>query len=99
MVPFLRRKLGALVALFHLSNIDITSGQFCGCSSLVIPVHVDVLIPKDVADPFGGLKSNASSLRHLDETYDVFGVLCQPNTAVVPEKAGQLKVHFGSYGV
>jgi hypothetical protein len=98
MVPSLP-KLGALATLFHLSNIYVTSGQSCGCSSLVIPVHVDVLIPKDPADPFGGLKSNASSLRRLEETYDVFGVFCQPNIAVSPKKAGQLKVHFGPYGV
>ncbi|KAJ7121691.1 Alpha/beta hydrolase family-domain-containing protein [Mycena epipterygia] len=99
MVPSLRTKLGALAALFHLSNIYVASGQFCGCSSLVIPVHVDVLIPKDPADPFGGLKSNASSLRRLNETYDVFGVFCQPNTAVSPEKADviQLLVHGFTY--
>jgi hypothetical protein len=70
MVPSLRTKFGALAALFHLSNTYFASGQSCGCSSLVIPVHVDVLIPKDIADPFGGLKSNASSLRRLNETYD-----------------------------
>ncbi|KAJ7925467.1 hypothetical protein B0H13DRAFT_2654281 [Mycena leptocephala] len=76
MVPSLP-KLGALATLFHLSNIYVASGQSCGCSSLVIAVHVDVLIPKDPADPFGGLKSNASSLRRLEETYDVFGVFCR----------------------
>ncbi|KAJ7249585.1 hypothetical protein C8J57DRAFT_1239582 [Mycena rebaudengoi] len=99
MVPSLRTKLGVLATLFHLSNIYVAFGQFCGCSSLVIPVHVDVLIPKDPADPFGGLKSNASSLRRLNETYDVFGVFCQPNTAVSPEKAGviQLLVHGFTY--
>ncbi|KAJ7245074.1 Alpha/beta hydrolase family-domain-containing protein [Mycena rebaudengoi] len=82
MVPSLQTKVGVLATLFHLSNIYVASGQFRDCSSLVIPVHVDVLIPKDPADPFGGLKSNASSLRRLNETYDVFGVFCQPNTAV-----------------
>ncbi|KAJ6560543.1 hypothetical protein DFH09DRAFT_1161239, partial [Mycena vulgaris] len=99
MVPSLRTKLGALAALFHLSNIYVASGQLCGCSSLVIPVNVDILIPKDPADPFGGLKSNASSLRRLNETYDVFGVFCQPNTAVSPEKADviQLLVHGFTY--
>ncbi|KAF8144316.1 hypothetical protein K438DRAFT_1631989 [Mycena galopus ATCC 62051] len=100
MIPSLRTKLGALAALFHLSNIYLASGQFCGCSSVVIPVPVDVLIPKDPADPFGGLKSNASSLRRLNETYDVFGVFCQPNTpAVSPEKADtiQLLVHGFTY--
>ncbi|KAJ7922204.1 hypothetical protein B0H13DRAFT_2267599 [Mycena leptocephala] len=56
MVPSLP-KLGALATLFHLSSIYVASGQSCGCSSLVIPVHVDVLIPKDPADPFGGLKA------------------------------------------
>ncbi|KAJ7826038.1 hypothetical protein B0H13DRAFT_1657672, partial [Mycena leptocephala] len=64
------------------------SAASCGCSSLIIPVHVDILIPKDPADPFGGLKSNARSLRRLNATYNVFGVFCQPNT-VPPKNAGQ----------
>ncbi|KAJ7798506.1 hypothetical protein B0H14DRAFT_2906575 [Mycena olivaceomarginata] len=55
---FLTRKtVFALSVLFHLSNIYVASGASCGCSSIVIPVHVDVLIPKDPADPFGGLKT------------------------------------------
>ncbi|KAJ7477504.1 Alpha/beta hydrolase family-domain-containing protein [Mycena latifolia] len=84
--------------LLCLSSIGVASGQSCGCSSIVIPVHVDVLISKDPADPFGGLKSNASSLRRLDDTYDVFGVFCHPNT-VSPKNADviQLLVHGFTY--
>jgi hypothetical protein len=86
----LYKKLGLLTVLLYSSNIHVASGQSsCSCSSFVIPVHVDVLIPKDPADSFGGLKSNASSLRRLDETYDVFAVFCQPNAALSPDKAGQ----------
>jgi hypothetical protein len=91
MLAFLTRKtVFALSVILHLSNIYVASGASCGCSSIVIPVHVDVLIPKDPADPFGGLKSNASSLRRLDVTYDVFGVFCQP-AIVSPKSTGQLK--------
>ncbi|KAJ6589729.1 Alpha/beta hydrolase family-domain-containing protein [Mycena capillaripes] len=92
MLPFIiLPKLGALAVLFHLSNIYVASGQSCGCSSLNIPVHVDILIPKDPADPFGGLKSNSSSLRRLNEIYNVFGAFCQPNT-VSPKSAGELEI-------
>ncbi|KAJ7229492.1 hypothetical protein C8J57DRAFT_1251906 [Mycena rebaudengoi] len=81
MFPFpLRTTVFALSVLLHLSSIYVASGQSCGCTSIFISVHVDVLVPKDPADPFGGLRSNASSLRRLDDTYDVFGVFCQPNT-------------------
>ncbi|KAJ7710350.1 hypothetical protein B0H17DRAFT_1123509 [Mycena rosella] len=79
MFPFpLRTTVSALSVLLHLSSIYVASGQSCGCTSIVIPVEVDVLVPKDPADPFGGLKSNASSLRRLHDMYDVFGVFCQP---------------------
>ncbi|KAJ6589728.1 hypothetical protein B0H19DRAFT_1304130 [Mycena capillaripes] len=92
MLPFLPRvKLGALAVFFHLFNICVTSGQFCRCSSLHIPVHVDVLIPKDPADSFGGLKSNSSSLRRLNETYSVFGAFCQPKTVSL-KSASELKI-------
>ncbi|KAJ7909394.1 hypothetical protein B0H13DRAFT_2492551 [Mycena leptocephala] len=66
--------LRALSALFYLSRVYVASGASCDCSSLVIPVDVDVLVPKDPTDIFGGLKSNASSLRRLQATYDVYGV-------------------------
>ncbi|KAJ7825022.1 hypothetical protein B0H14DRAFT_2596808 [Mycena olivaceomarginata] len=66
--------LCALSVLFSLSRVYVASGAPCDCSSLVIPVDVDVLIPKDPTDIFGGLKSNASSVRRLQATYDVYGV-------------------------
>ncbi|KAF8182259.1 hypothetical protein K438DRAFT_1479615, partial [Mycena galopus ATCC 62051] len=50
----------------------------CACSSVNIPVHIDALVPTDPTDIYGGLKSNASSLRRLDATYNVYGVFCQP---------------------
>ncbi|KAJ6525407.1 hypothetical protein B0H19DRAFT_1243816 [Mycena capillaripes] len=99
MFPFVpRTTVSALSVLLCLSSIYVASGQSCGCSSIVIPVHVDVFVSKDPADPFGGLKSNASSLRRLDDTYDVFGVFCQPNT-VSPKNADviQLLVHGFTY--
>ncbi|KAJ7932906.1 hypothetical protein B0H13DRAFT_2262938 [Mycena leptocephala] len=85
--------LRALSALFYLSRVYVASGASCDCSSLVIPVDVDVLVPKDPTDIFGGLKSNASSLRRLQATYDVYGVFCQPAT-VPPTNAGQSQSHF-----
>ncbi|KAJ6550044.1 Alpha/beta hydrolase family-domain-containing protein [Mycena capillaripes] len=99
MVSFsLRTKVCALSVLFHLSSIYVASGASCGCSSLVIPVHVDALVPMDPTDFFGGLKSNESSLRRLDDTYNIFGVFCQPET--VPAKNAdviQLLVHGFTY--
>jgi len=90
--------LCALSVLLYLSRMYVASGAPCGCSSLVIPVHVDVLVPKDPTDIFGGLKSNASSLRRVDDTYDVYGVFCQPDT-VSPTNADvlQLLVHGFTY--
>ncbi|KAJ6461141.1 hypothetical protein C8R47DRAFT_1159850, partial [Mycena vitilis] len=41
----------------------------------------------DPTDIFGGLKSNASSLRRVGATYDIFGTFCQPD-AVSAEKSG-----------
>ncbi|KAJ6527678.1 hypothetical protein B0H19DRAFT_1083775 [Mycena capillaripes] len=99
MFPLLpRTTVSALSVLLCLSSIYVAYGQSCGCSSIVIPVHIDVLISKDPADPFGGLKNNASSLRRLDDTYNVFGAFCQPNTAA-PKHADviQLLVHGFTY--
>ncbi|KAJ7847757.1 hypothetical protein B0H14DRAFT_2446087 [Mycena olivaceomarginata] len=97
MLPFLTQtKIYALALLIHLSSSPVASGQACGCSSTILPVHVDVLLPKDPTDPFGGLKSNASSLRRLNETYDVFGVFCQPKTAQSTDVV-QLLVHGFTY--
>ncbi|KAJ7872381.1 hypothetical protein B0H13DRAFT_2553711 [Mycena leptocephala] len=64
--------LRALSALLYLSRVYVASGASCDCSSLVIPVDVDVLVPKDPTDIFGGLKSNASSLRRLQATCCAF---------------------------
>ncbi|KAJ7347966.1 Alpha/beta hydrolase family-domain-containing protein [Mycena albidolilacea] len=68
--------LSALSVLFHVLCIyvDVVSAAACDCSSLVVPVHVDVLVPKDPMDIFAGLKSNLSSLRRVDDTYDIYGV-------------------------
>ena len=85
--------LCALSVLLYLSRMYVASGASCGCSSIVIPVHVDVLVPKDPTDIFGGLKSNASSLRRVDDTYDVYGVFCQPDT-MSPKNAGQLQLQL-----
>ncbi|KAJ7261573.1 hypothetical protein C8J57DRAFT_1634632 [Mycena rebaudengoi] len=85
--------LCALSVLFYLSHVYVASGASCDCSSLVIPVDVDVLVPKDPTDIFGGLKSNASSLRRLQATYDVYGVFCQPATVPLTN-AGQSQSHF-----
>ncbi|KAF8173149.1 hypothetical protein K438DRAFT_1455282, partial [Mycena galopus ATCC 62051] len=44
----------------------------CSCSSVIVPVHVDVLVPKDPTDVFGGLKSNETSLRRVNTTYNIY---------------------------
>ncbi|KAJ7866786.1 hypothetical protein B0H14DRAFT_2732273 [Mycena olivaceomarginata] len=96
-MPFvLGAQLCVLIVFSYLTSIYGASAASCGCSSLIIPVHVDILIPKDPADPFGGLKSNASSLRHLDATYDVFGAFCQPNTGS-PKNADVIQLLFHGF--
>jgi hypothetical protein len=70
------------VLLLHLSSLYLHLGAAsasCSCSSVIVPVHVDVLVPKDPTDVFGGLKSNETSLRRVNATYDIYGVFCQPN--------------------
>ncbi|KAJ7611254.1 hypothetical protein FB45DRAFT_804051 [Roridomyces roridus] len=78
-----------------LSGIQTSFALACTCSSHFIPVHVDALVPKDSTDQFGGLKSNASDLRRVDEIYTIYGVFCQPNT-VSPDVV-QLLVHGITY--
>ncbi|KAJ7347961.1 hypothetical protein DFH08DRAFT_867016 [Mycena albidolilacea] len=73
----------ALVALILLTSYVVASSEPRGCSSLAIPVHVDVFVPTDPTDVFGGLKSNASSLRRVDDTYNIYGVFCQPDKVSV----------------
>ncbi|KAJ6480133.1 Alpha/beta hydrolase family-domain-containing protein [Mycena sanguinolenta] len=89
--------LCAFWILFHLSVSYTVSGASCGCSSVIIPVHVDVLVPKDPTDEFAGLKSNASSLRRVDDTYDIFGVFCRPDAVSLGESVVQLLVHGITY--
>ncbi|KAJ6555620.1 hypothetical protein DFH09DRAFT_1164994 [Mycena vulgaris] len=74
------------------------SSASCSCSTVVIPVDVDVLVPKDPTDMFAGLKSNASSLRRVNDTYDIYGVFCRPEPTA-PENSDvlQLLVHGFSY--
>ncbi|KAJ7827140.1 hypothetical protein B0H14DRAFT_3721638 [Mycena olivaceomarginata] len=92
--------LGTLSVLFHILHIhvNVVSATACGCSLLVVPVHVDVLVPKDPMDGFAGLKSNSSSLRRTNDMYDIYGVFCRPDT-MPPKKADvlQLLVHGITY--
>ncbi|KAJ7128240.1 hypothetical protein C8R46DRAFT_1144865 [Mycena filopes] len=85
------------VLLYSLSHIPLTAG--CACSPVVIPVHIDVLVSKNPQDPFGGLKSNASQLRRVEETYQIYGTFCEPNTPASAQKADvlQLLVHGFTY--
>ncbi|KAF7377982.1 Alpha/beta hydrolase family-domain-containing protein [Mycena sanguinolenta] len=89
--------LYTLWVLFHLLDFYTVSAASCDCSSLVIPVHVDVLVPKDPTDEFAGLKSNASSLRRVNDTYDIFGVFCRPDAVAPGESVVQLLVHGFTY--
>ncbi|KAJ7117242.1 hypothetical protein C8R43DRAFT_1242185 [Mycena crocata] len=81
--------------LFHFS----VASASCACSQVVVPVHVDVLVPKDPTDRFGGLKSNASELRRVEDTYDIYGVFCRPVTAGSSKDKDvlQLLVHGFTY--
>ncbi|KAJ6555612.1 hypothetical protein DFH09DRAFT_1491808 [Mycena vulgaris] len=74
------------------------SSASCSCSPVGIPADVDVLVPKDPTDMFAGLKSNASSLRRVSDTYDIYGVFCRPEpTALKNSDVLQLLVHGFSY--
>ncbi|KAF8146486.1 hypothetical protein K438DRAFT_2028164 [Mycena galopus ATCC 62051] len=65
--------LHSLFGMFPLLSLyTAVASASCACSPVVIPVHVDVLVPKDPTDPFAGLTGNASSLRHVDDTYNIF---------------------------
>ncbi|KAJ6478139.1 Alpha/beta hydrolase family-domain-containing protein [Mycena vitilis] len=90
--------LSILSVLLYILRISVTSATSCGCSSVNIPVHVDVLVPRDPSDVFGGLKSNASSLRRVDNRFDIFSIFCQPDSTS-PKTADviQLLVHGFSY--
>ncbi|KAJ7831120.1 hypothetical protein B0H14DRAFT_3872304 [Mycena olivaceomarginata] len=87
--------------LLQLSGIYVRAGASsasCSCSSVSIPVHVDVLVPIDLSDVFGGLKSNYTSQRRVDDTYDIYGIFCQPNTLPADNSdVLQLLVHGFSY--
>ncbi|KAJ7777027.1 hypothetical protein B0H16DRAFT_1853194 [Mycena metata] len=87
--------LAALLLLFPSIRVEAS----CACSPVVIPVHVNVLVPKDPMDPFAGLKSNASELHRVEDTYDVYGLFCQPNLTKETKNSGvpQLLVHGFSY--
>ncbi|KAF8218020.1 hypothetical protein K438DRAFT_2006950 [Mycena galopus ATCC 62051] len=91
--------LHGIVVLVPLLSLYISAASAsCGCSPLIIPVHVDVLVPKDPTDIFAGLNSSASSLRRVDDTYNIHGVFCQPSIA--PSKNSdvlQLLVHGFTY--
>ncbi|KAJ6461136.1 hypothetical protein C8R47DRAFT_1159833 [Mycena vitilis] len=90
--------LFALSLSFQLFLISAVSGASCSCSSVVIPVHVDVLVPKDPTDPFAGLNSNESSLRRIDDTFNISGTFCRP-AAVSSNNSDviQLLVHGVTY--
>ncbi|KAJ7114509.1 hypothetical protein C8R44DRAFT_929344, partial [Mycena epipterygia] len=86
------------VLLLYLSSLYLGLGAAsasCSCSSVIVPVHVDVLVPKDPTDVLGGLKSNETSLRRVNTTYNIYGVFCQPNAG--NEEVLQLLAHGFSY--
>ncbi|KAJ7617367.1 hypothetical protein FB45DRAFT_1104797 [Roridomyces roridus] len=87
-----------LLLVAHLHLAATAYGQACGCSSVVVPVHVNTLLAKDPTDPFGGLESNATALRRLNETYDIFGVFCAPTEKTAQSiDVIQLLVHGFTY--
>ncbi|KAJ6594705.1 hypothetical protein B0H19DRAFT_1247357 [Mycena capillaripes] len=87
--------LSALAVLFHFC---IAFGASCNCSPVFVPVHVDVFVPKDPTDAFAGLKSNSSSLRRVDDIYNIYGVFCQPESTPTRDPGVlQLLVHGITY--
>ncbi|KAF8177382.1 hypothetical protein K438DRAFT_2022322 [Mycena galopus ATCC 62051] len=88
--------LSAVWVFTALSRIHPSSAASCACSSLLIPVHIDVLVPKDPTDGFAGLTSNASALRRVDDEYDIYGIFCRPDT-IASSNVLQLLVHGLTY--
>ncbi|KAJ7171407.1 hypothetical protein C8R46DRAFT_993553 [Mycena filopes] len=89
-----------LLLLGSLALARIAAGSApssCACSPVTIPVHVDVLVPKDPTDLFGGLKSNASDLRPVEATYNISGTFCQPQQESQHKDVVQILVHGFSY--
>lgn len=66
----------SLLSIHLFVGVSLAS---CECSSVVIPVHVNALVATDPTDVFSGLKSDSSSVRRVNDTYDIYGVFCQPN--------------------
>ncbi|KAJ7597685.1 hypothetical protein C8J56DRAFT_1041866 [Mycena floridula] len=84
-------------ALLNVGGLYVgASDVSCTCSPVIIPTKVDVLVPKDPTDPSAGLKSNSSDLRSVNETYNIYGVFCQPQTSA-REDVVQLLVHGITY--
>ncbi|KAJ7611269.1 hypothetical protein FB45DRAFT_321164 [Roridomyces roridus] len=84
----------ARMLFFFLSSLFSGVGALCSCSTTSIPVHVDVLLPKNPLDTFAG-QTNASGLRRLDNTYNISGVFCRPEA--VSSDVIQLLVHGITY--
>ncbi|KAJ6517874.1 Alpha/beta hydrolase family-domain-containing protein, partial [Mycena vitilis] len=88
----------ALSLFSYLSHLLVVSGASCSCSSVIVPVQVDVLVPKDPTDAFAGLKSNASELRRVDDAFNISGTFCQPDTVSANDSnVIQLLVHGFTY--
>ncbi|KAJ7739147.1 hypothetical protein B0H16DRAFT_1465408 [Mycena metata] len=87
------------VLLLYFFHTYAAAQGSCACSPVTITVHVDVLVPKDPTDEFAGLKSNASELRRVDVTYDIYGIFCEPDTTVSSrnKEVVQLLVHGITY--
>ncbi|KAJ7641046.1 hypothetical protein FB45DRAFT_1021827 [Roridomyces roridus] len=81
--------------LFFFSSLFSGVAALCSCSTTLTSVEVDVLLPIDPFDAFAGLKSNASDLRRLENTYNISGVFCRPEA--VSSDVVQLLVHGITY--
>ncbi|KAJ7597690.1 hypothetical protein C8J56DRAFT_1041871 [Mycena floridula] len=68
--------------------------QTCSCTDVTLPVHVDVQVADNPADPIAGV--NSTETRPVSATYNVFGLFCEPETAIFPGLI-QLLVHGLSY--
>ncbi|KAJ7171303.1 hypothetical protein C8R46DRAFT_1262588 [Mycena filopes] len=88
-----------LLSFLALIRVVAGAGVSCACLPFTVPVHVDTLVPKNSTDLWAGLKSNASELRRLQETYDISGTFCEPISREPKAKGDvlQLLVHGFSY--
>ncbi|GJJ05891.1 hypothetical protein Clacol_000078 [Clathrus columnatus] len=80
--------------LLFLSHLLSVKASACSCNSGLVPVTVDVTIPRDPSNPDG---LNTTDTIQLRKTFNVFGELCQPVEASEFKDDIQILLHGQTY--